>query len=154
MFFKKDLVLGQEYLAFLLLNLFDLFLTGWIFKHHGMEANVVANWVLSNPHLGLRGFAVFKFLMVVFIIVICEVIAVASVPKARIVITTGCLVYLLVIGWEAYQIFTNIDIPDTVGPITRHHLNQESLLLIRQWSFGGKVVLLQSIAPNAFQNGA
>ena len=42
MFFKRDVVLAQEYLGFLLLNLFDLFLTGYIFRHQGQEANGAA----------------------------------------------------------------------------------------------------------------
>jgi hypothetical protein len=109
MLFKKDLVLGQEYLAFLLLNLFDLFLTGYIFKHEGMEANQVAVFILKYG--GLSGFALYKFLMVVVIVVLCEAIAIASVPKARVVVMIGCGVYLCVILWEAYLIFSNISLP-------------------------------------------
>lgn len=110
MFFKRDLVLGQEYLAFLLLNLFDLFLTGWIFKNHGMEGNSLPAYVLQN--YGLRDFALFKFMMVVFIIVLCEAIAIASIRKARFVIMAGCIVYLFVVVYESYLIITNIWLPD------------------------------------------
>lgn len=122
MLFKKDLILGQEYLAFLLLNLFDLFLTGFIFKHKGMEANGAAVFVLD--HFGLRGFALYKFLMVVVIIFLCEAIALASVPKARIVVMSGCAVYLCVVLYETYLIFSNISLPEVHG----------AALLLMPWS--------------------
>lgn len=104
MFFKRDLVLGQEYLAFLILNLLDLFLTGWMFRNHALEANGLAAWILA--HFGARDFALFKFLMVIFIILICERIAISDIPRARFVILLGCAVYFLVICYEAYLIAT------------------------------------------------
>ena len=113
MFAKRDLILGQEYFAFLLLNLFDLFLTGYIFKNEGQEANGFALWILN--HFGLAGFAVYKFLMVTFLIVVCEVIALFNLPRARLVILGGCAVYVLVVMWECYLIFSNID-PDIIHP--------------------------------------
>lgn len=115
MFFKKDLVLGQEYLAFLLLNLFDLFLTGWMFRNHALEANGLAAWILL--HLGARDFALFKFLMVIFIIVVCERIAINDLKRARFVILLGCAVYFLVICYEAYLIVTDAPVIHTAGLI-------------------------------------
>ncbi len=110
MFFTKDLILAQEYLAFLLLNLFDLFLTGYIFKHHGMEANGIALWVLHR--YGLLGFAVFKFLLVTVLVIICEVIATHKLKSARMVILLGCFVYGFVVIYESVLIFQHIDHPE------------------------------------------
>jgi hypothetical protein len=107
MLFKKDVVLAQEYLGFLLLNLFDLFVTGYIFRHSGQEANGIALWVLN--HFGLRGFAVFKFLMVVFIIAVCEIISLKDIKRARAVIVGACVLYVCVIFWEAALIFQYIN---------------------------------------------
>ncbi len=109
MFAKKDLVLAQEYFGFLLLNMFDLFLTGWIFKHEGEEANGVALWVLHN--FGLSGFALFKFIMVILLIVICEVIALVNIQRARAVILGGCALYVVVVVYECALIFKYIDTP-------------------------------------------
>ncbi|HEY3328437.1 MAG TPA: DUF5658 family protein [Capsulimonadaceae bacterium] len=121
--FKRDIVLAQEYLGFLLFNLFDLFLTGYIFRHSGQEANGLALWVLHT--FGLRGFAIFKFLMVIFIIVICDVISLYSLERARQVITGACVLYLLVIFWETFLIFDVINRPIAV------HTKQTALPVLR-----------------------
>ena len=109
MFFKRDVLLGQEYLAFMLLNLFDLFLTGWIFRHNGSEANGIAVFILEHFHL--VGFVVYKFCLVVIVVLACEGISIQSVRKSRIVITAGCLVYLFIVFWECFLILTFINGP-------------------------------------------
>lgn len=104
--FRRDVVLAQEYLAFLLLNLFDLFLTGYIFRHHGMEANGAAVWIMDK--WGLAGFAIYKFILVAVVVLACEGISIKSLQKSKLLITGGCLVYLAVVFWECYLIATNI----------------------------------------------
>ena len=107
MFFKRDVVLAQEYLGFLLLNLFDLFLTGYIFRHHGSEANGAAVWVMDR--FGLRGFAIYKFLLVLVVVMACEGVSIQSVRKSRVIVTVGCLLYLAVVFWECFLILTEIN---------------------------------------------
>jgi hypothetical protein len=107
MFFKRDVVLAQEYLGFLLLNLFDLFLTGYIFYHHGQEANGLAALILNK--YGMRDFAVYKFLLVLIVILACEGVSVQSIRKSKIIITIGCIVYLGVVFWECFLILTAIN---------------------------------------------
>ena len=114
MFFKRDVLLAQEYLAFMLLNLFDLFLTGWIFRHNGNEANGIAVFILDHFHL--IGFVVYKFCLVVIVVLACEGISVQSIRKSRIVITAGCLVYLFIVFWECFLIVTYINAPKPVDP--------------------------------------
>jgi len=109
MFFKKDVLLAQEYLAFMLLNLFDLFLTGWIFRNNGSEANGLAVFILEHFHL--IGFVIYKFFLVVVVVMACEGISVQSIRKSRIVITAGCLVYLFIVFWECFLIVTYINGP-------------------------------------------
>lgn len=106
---KRNLPLAQEYLAFLLLNLFDLFLTGWIFKHQGQEANGIAAWVLKWGHL--QGFALYKFLMVVVVILICEAIGTYRPNIAKILILSASALYVAVVFWECYLIYLFIDHP-------------------------------------------
>jgi hypothetical protein len=107
MFFRRDVTLLQEYLGFLLLNMFDLFLTGYIFRIHGNEANAAAIFVLTR--YGYSGFAIYKFLLVAVVVLACEGIAFASknnrLPK--IIITIGCLVYLGVVFWECFLVFAH-----------------------------------------------
>ena len=102
--FKNHVILSQEYLGFLLLNLFDLFLTGYIFRFSGQEANGIPAFVLH--HFGLRGFAIFKFVMVVMIIVLCEVINKHSFIHAQQVILGACALYVVVVLYEIYLIVT------------------------------------------------
>lgn len=104
--FKKDVVLAQEYLGFLLLNLFDLFLTGYIFHHSGQEANGIPALVLK--YAGLRGFAIFKFVMLVLIILLCEIISLFNLVRARQVILGASALYVAVVIWEVYLIFVYI----------------------------------------------
>ncbi len=109
MFLKRDVILAQEYLAFTLLNLFDLFLSGYIFKHGGMEANGLAAWIYTR--YGGLGFAGFKFLLVLVVVLACEGISLRSVRKARLVVTFGCLIYVLLVLYESAQIFVHITGP-------------------------------------------
>ena len=96
-------------MAFLLLNLFDLFLTGYIFSHNGMEANGIAAYILTRFHQ--RAFAIYKFAMVVIIIIICEVVGTKSMKKARLIMLLGCSVYFAVVLYESYLIFNYISYP-------------------------------------------
>lgn len=109
MFFKRDVVLAQEYLGFLLLNLFDLFLSGYIFRHHGMEANGLAAWVLEHGHGW--GFAVYKFLLVLVLVLCCEGISLKSIRTSRLIITVACFLYVLLVFYESFIIFTHITGP-------------------------------------------
>ncbi len=104
MFFKRDVLLAQEYLAFLLLNMFDLFLTGYIFRLGGIEANGPANWIWTHYHQ--QGFAFYKFGLVTIVVLACEGYSLKNVRISRIIITVGCLVYLLVVFWEVFLIIT------------------------------------------------
>jgi len=105
-FFKRDVLLAQEYLGFLLLNMFDLFLTGYIFSHGGMEANGLAGWIYS--HFGQQGFAFYKFSLVMIVVLACEGISLTNIRTSRIIVTSGCLVYLLVVFWEVFLIITQV----------------------------------------------
>ena len=104
MFFKRDVLLAQEYLGFLLLNMFDLFLTRYIFRKGGMEANGLANWFWT--HFGFHGFALYKFGLVMIVVLACEGISLANIRTSRLIVTMGCLVYLLIVFWEVFLIIT------------------------------------------------
>ena len=113
MLFKRDVVLAQEYLGFLLLNLFDLFLTGYLMGRPGMsgtqgeEANGAAAWIFLR--YGPSGFAVYKFLMVLVVVLACEGISLQSVRTSKIIVTFGCLAYLAVVVWECFLVLTQIN---------------------------------------------
>ena len=104
MFFKRDVLLAQEYLGFLLLNLFDLLLTRYIFSLGGIEANGPASYIWSHYHE--RGFALYKFGLVLVVVLACEGYSFKNIRISRIIVTAGCLVYLLVVFWEVFLIIT------------------------------------------------
>lgn len=106
MFFKRDVLLAQEYLAFLLLNMFDLFLTRYIFKYGGIEANGPANYIWTHYHQ--LGFALYKFGLVTIVVLACEGYSFKNVRVSRIIVTVGCLVYLLIVFWEVFLIITQV----------------------------------------------
>jgi hypothetical protein len=103
-FFKRDVLLAQEYLVFLLLNMFDLFLSGYIFRNGGMEANGLAAWI--HQHFGQAGFAYYKFGLVAIVVMACEGISLKNIRTSRIIVTAGCMVYLLIVFWEVFLIIT------------------------------------------------
>ena len=121
---KRDVVLAQEYLAFLLLSLFDLFLSGYLFKHGGSEGNGLA---LYFWNIGPVAFAVYKFALVMIVVSACEGVSVKSITRARIVISGGIILYFALICYESYLIFDHITGPKAHQQDTNTQ-NQTSLL--------------------------
>jgi hypothetical protein len=61
-----------RYVWYIFLSALDLMLT-WVVLHlEGQELNVVAAWVIHR--YDLRGLVVFKFVLVVTVILICEIV--------------------------------------------------------------------------------
>jgi len=108
-FWKRDVVLAQEYLAFLLLNLCDLFLTGYILHNNGLEANGMAAWILEKFHG--QGFVAYKFGLMIVLVACCEGISLKSIRTSRVIITAACLVYVLLVIYECVLIFAHISGP-------------------------------------------
>lgn len=90
--------MSDEYSGFLLLNTFDLFLTGYIFRHGGREVNPVGVAVMER--FGLGGFALFKYSLVAVVVLAVEVLYRLKPSVARRVMNGGNLVYFGVIVWE------------------------------------------------------
>jgi hypothetical protein len=95
---RQNVKYAQEYLAFVLLNLFDLFLTGYIFRYEGMEANAAAQAIIER--YGYLGFVVYKFALVTIVVLACEAIAKKNEQLAKIIIMFGCIVYTALVLYE------------------------------------------------------
>lgn len=61
------------YTWFVLLSALDVMFTWVILKLDGQELNSIANAVIE--HGGLRGMVMFKFALVVFVVVMCEAVS-------------------------------------------------------------------------------
>ena len=62
----------NRYVWFVLLSTLDLLFTFVILRLDGREANGVADWVLRR--YGIAGMTLFKFALVAFVILLCEVV--------------------------------------------------------------------------------
>jgi hypothetical protein len=72
---------GDHYTWFVLVSALDVMLT-WVVLHAGgREANAIAAAVLQR--WGLEGMVVFKFALVVFVVVLCEVIGRRNLAAGR-----------------------------------------------------------------------
>lgn len=94
--------MGDEYAGFVLLNLFDLCLTIAIFQRGGREVNPIGYYVIL--HHGLSGYTLFKFALVVAIILACERVHGIRPRSARGLMYAGNLVYLGIVLWECVLI--------------------------------------------------
>ena len=62
----------NRYVWFVLLSTLDLLMTFVILWLDGREANGVADWVLRQ--YGIGGMTIFKFALVAFVVLLCEVV--------------------------------------------------------------------------------
>lgn len=62
----------NPYVWFVLASALDVFLTFLVLQLGGREVNKVAAWILD--HFGLAGMTVFKFALVTFVILLCQII--------------------------------------------------------------------------------
>lgn len=95
---RRPLPMSDEYGGFVLLNILDLFLTARIFRHGGEEVNPVGVWVMERA--GMSGFALFKFAMVAFAVLVIEGIYRLNPRRARSFLNAANFTYLGVILWE------------------------------------------------------
>lgn len=99
---QRPVNMGDEYAGFVLLNLFDLCLTSAIFQRGGHEVNPIGYYVLL--HHGLAGYILFKFALVMTIVLACERLHAIRPRAARGLMNGGNLVYLGIVLWECVLI--------------------------------------------------
>ncbi len=71
-FLRRPALYPTLYILYVFVSALDILCTWRILRADGIEVNVLANWVIDQHDI--RGLAVFKFLTVVVVILICEVI--------------------------------------------------------------------------------
>lgn len=71
----------SAYLWFILLSSIDIMMTWLILALGGQELNVLAQAVIQ--HFGLVGMILFKFALVLFVIIMCEIIGRKEHPTAK-----------------------------------------------------------------------
>ncbi len=71
-FLRRPALYPALYTWYVFVSALDILFTWRILRADGVEVNVLANWVIDQHDI--RGLAVFKFLTVVVVILICEVV--------------------------------------------------------------------------------
>jgi hypothetical protein len=84
----------QAYVWYVFVSALDVMFTAIVLHHpHGVEVNPVANYVIQR--WDLAGAVVFKFLLVVLVILICEVVGRRRYPTGRVLamiaVIIGCV---------------------------------------------------------------
>lgn len=89
--FRDKLPLETETCWFILVNVLDFFATYLLLRRGGREVNPVARWFLETWGL-VKGLLAYKFLLVAFICVVTQIIALRRVETARKVLRFGIVV--------------------------------------------------------------
>lgn len=71
-FLRRPALYPVLYTWYVFVSALDILFTWRILRANGVEVNVLANWVIDQHDI--RGLVVFKFLTVVVVILICEVV--------------------------------------------------------------------------------
>jgi hypothetical protein len=103
---KHKLVMEEETAVFILVNFADIVLTALTFSYAGSEMNPVANLVIGR--FGMVGLAAYKFALVTFVIMICQVVYWSHPRTARAVLIFGSVCYGLLAAAEATQLILHV----------------------------------------------
>lgn len=87
---RRDVIFPNGYAWFVLISALDVMLT-WVILHlGGREANALAARVIL--HFGLPGLVVYKFLLVIVVICICEFVGRRNAETARKLLSVGIMI--------------------------------------------------------------
>ncbi len=102
---NRHLPLEEESAVFILVNFADVVLTGLAFRFGAREANIAANWVLDR--FGLIGMVVYKFVLVTFVLLVCQYIHPTHPRTARAVLLVGSVAYGFLVVYITAMLFAN-----------------------------------------------
>ena len=87
---KSHVIFSNGYVWFVFVSALDIMLT-WVVLHlGGREANALANAIIYR--YGLPGLVVFKFALVVIVVLICEFVGRRKHESARLLLSVGIMV--------------------------------------------------------------
>ena len=122
------------YLWLIFVSALDVILTRVVLFFGGKEINPVADYVLL--HWGRLGMSLFKFLIIGFVIIVCEYIATRSTRVSRRLAITSILISLVPVTWSCIIIIMLILNP----PVQKDGVLDEE---------GYEVRLLQPLQPES-----
>src|SRR5262245_22314701 len=87
---RREVLFPNGYVWFVLVSALDIMLT-WVVLHlGGREANALAERVIF--HFGLPGLVAYKFVLVIVVIAVCEIVGRRNREKARKLLSVGIMV--------------------------------------------------------------
>ena len=98
----------NAYIWFIFVSSLDIMLTWVILRNGGEEVNPVAKLVIDT--WGLNGAILFKFALVLFVIVSCEVVARVRPRTAHLLIWFGVLISAFPPVWSGYLLIRYAEI--------------------------------------------
>lgn len=87
--FVKQLPLQNETTIFILINVFDIFMTYILLRFGAIESNPIANFVYQV--WGFRGMIAFKLCIVAFVCVVAQVVALSKFRTAQFLLISGTM---------------------------------------------------------------
>lgn len=105
-FFTRQLPLQSETTVFILVNVFDIFMTYMLLRLGAVEANPLANYFLHR--FGFNGMIFFKLMITGGVCVISQIVAIQSIEKAKRLLGLGTLIVSLVVAYSVFLMLTKI----------------------------------------------
>ena len=109
LFSMPEMIYQNLYLWFILVSSMDIMLTWRILRGGGHEVNPVAKLVIDS--WGLPGAILFKFALMLFVIVACEIIGRKQPHTGRILIIIAISISSLPVVWSFWLILYNMVLP-------------------------------------------
>ena len=96
--FNRHMRYPNAYTWLLLFSAMDVMLTWTIFHFGGSELNPIAKWVIAE--WWLNGMIVYKFALILFFIMICEIVGSLREPTGRVLSRISVMIALVPIVWS------------------------------------------------------
>ena len=112
--FRRAALYPNAYTWFVLLGALDIMLT-WIVLHmDGREVNVLADWILRQ--WALPGMVVFKFVLVMVVVIICEIVGRRSDRAGRRLAKLAVIITAIPVVLSFVQMLIEVYAPPAGGP--------------------------------------
>ena len=99
-FLTRKLPLQDETTFFILVNVFDIFMTYALLRFGAIEANPIARFFLHR--FGFNGMIAFKLVVTACVCVIAQVIATKSIAKAKSLLVLGSVIVGAVVAYSLF----------------------------------------------------
>lgn len=98
LFASQPMRYPNAYAWLMLLSAMDIMLTWVILSRGGREINGLANWVIQS--FGLNGMIVYKFVLVLFFVVLCELVGKLRDTSGRTLSRVGVVIAAFPVVWS------------------------------------------------------